>query len=427
MNALKALVAQAVATTRSAVMRGWISIAPRATLAYLIGIALIERARTAIRRRRGARPRLIWGPVPIISIKYWSEAMRAAGFESLTCVSEHYAINRREDFDVYRDQFLGRGAGSQLLPDYRFFAWTLRRGDVFLRFFNGCYLRYTPLEWREARLLKLAGKRLIASPYGADVAVSGHLGDLEQALWADYPVLAEHSDETRRWVLHHSRWADLVVRNWQLGFLPRYDVVWLNQIAIDLDHWNATGTDSGSDGHTGEVTVIHTPNHRNIKGTAHLERAVRELRDEGLAIRLEVLEGRPNEEIRAALMGTDIVADQFLLPGYAMAAVEAMAAGKPVLDNLSALPEELQATEAFRQCPAVDTNPDRLKEDLRRLVTNPELRRELGRAGREFVERFHSYEAVSHVWADVIDHAWRGTPLPQELLPSAASASQPRR
>jgi glycosyltransferase involved in cell wall biosynthesis len=428
MRTLKALVAQAVATTRSALIRARIALAPRAAFVYLVGVALIERVRTAIRRRRGARPRLIWGPVPIISIKYWSEAMRESGYESLTCVSQHYAINRREDFDVYRDQFLGPPARSPLLSDYRFFAWMLRRGDVFLRFFDGCYLRFTPLEWWEARLLKLAGKRLIVSPYGADIAVSGHLGDLEQALWADYPALAEQSEQTRRWVVHHARWADLVVRNWQLGFLPSYDVVWLNQLAIDLEHWSAAGADSGGDGQQGEVTVLHSPNHRNIKGTAHLERAVGELRDEGLAIRLEVLEGRPNEEVRAALMSTDIVADQFLLPGYAMAAVEAMAAGKPVLDNLGGLPAELQATEAFRQCPAVDTYPERLKEDLRRLVTNPELRREIGRAGREFVERFHSYEAVSRVWAEVIDHVWRGTPLPQALLPGrAATASSPAR
>jgi hypothetical protein len=384
----------------------------------LVALALVERLRTWIRRRRGLRPRLIWGPVPIISIKYWSEAMRGAGYESHTCVLHHYEINRREDFDVHRDRFMGRSRLARGLATYRLFAWALRHGDVFLRFFDGGFLRHTPLEWSENRFLKLAGKRLIVSPYGADVAVSGHWDGLEEELYADYPDLRGHSDEIERWVLHTTKWADLVVRNWQLGYIPSYDVVWLSQLAIDVDHWRAAPSDSGSDGQDGEVSVLHAPNHRGIKGTEYLEQAVRELRQEGLAIRLELLQGRPNEEIRGAMIASDVIADQFLLQGYAMAAVEAMAIGKPVMVNMSALPEELRKTEAFRECPAVDTNPQRLKEDLRRLVETPQLRGDLGRAGRDFVERFHSYEAVSRVWDQIINHVWRGTPLPESLLPA---------
>ncbi len=225
------------------------------------------------------------------------------------------------------------------------------------------------------------------------------------------------SEEIERRVVHTSESADLVVRNWQLGYLPRYDVVWLNQLAIDLDQWSDAGSDSGSDGRNGEVTVLHAPNHRNIKGTEYLERAVDQLRTEGLRIKLELLEGRPNEEVRAAMLAADVVADQFLLPGYAMAAVEAMAEGKPVMVNMSALPEDLRATEAARACPAVDTSPERLLENLRRLVEDPGLRRELGAAGRDFVQRFHSYPVVARTWEQVIDHVWRGEPLPASLLP----------
>jgi glycosyltransferase involved in cell wall biosynthesis len=420
MRAIRARLQYAVAVTKGAARRLRAAIAPRATMAYLIALALIQRPLAEIRRRRSVRPRLIWGPVPIISLKYWSEAMRKAGYESRTCVLTHYAINRREDFDVHLDEFAGDDASSRQRAPYRFFAWALRHGDVFFRFFDGGFLRHTPFEWWEGRLLKLAGKRLIVSPYGSDVAVSGHLDGLEGALYADYPALREHSDGIERWVEHTAKWADLVVRNWQLGYLPRHDVVWLNQLAIDLDQWAPAPAGSGSARDAGEVTVLHTPNHRHIKGTEHLERAVRELREEGLAVRLELLQGRPNEEVRAAVQAADVIADQFLLPGYAMAAVEAMAAGKPVMDNLSGLPAELRSTEAFERCPAVDTNPERLKDDLRRLVEDPGLRRELGRAGREFVERFHSYEVVAASWDRIIEHVWRGAPLPESLLPRPA-------
>ena len=415
MKTLKALAAWA--WRRSMELRARVATSERAVLASLIVIVLLERGRTELRRRRGARARLIWGPMPIISLKYWSEAMRRAGYESRSCVTNLYAINRREDFDVHLDQFVGEDTRSQQRARYRSFAWALRHGDVFLRFFDGGFLRYTPHELWEGRLLKLAGKRLIVSPYGSDVAVSGHLDGLEEVLYADYPGLREISGEIERRVEHTAKWADLIVRNWQLGYLPRYDVVWLNQLAIDLDQWAPASAVSDSAGRDGGVTVLHTPNHRHIKGTEYLERAVRELREEGLAVRLELLQGRPNEEVRAAVRTADVVADQFLLPGYAMAGVEAMAAGKPVMENMSGLPADLRATEAFERCPAVDTNPARLKDDLRRLIENPGLREELGRAGRDFVERFHSYEAVAQTWEQIIDHVWLGQPLPESLLP----------
>jgi hypothetical protein len=387
-----------------------------AALPSLTVLALVERVRTWVRRRRGVRPRLIWGPIPVISLKYWSEAMRRAGYTSLTCVTGTYAINEREDFDVHLDQFGGTSALSTLLRDYRFFAWTLRRGDVFIRFLDGGFLQWTPLRRLEGPLTRLAGKRVIVSPYGSDVAVAGHLGELEGPLFADYPALKDEGPTIKASVDYWLRWADLVIRNWQFGYLPRCDVVWLTQLAIDVDQWAVD--DPAGTGRIGaaEVRVLHAPNHRHVKGSVYLERAIESLRQDGLPIRLDLLERRPNREIRRAMAECDIVADQFLA-GYAMFAIEGMAMGKPVLSNLDSIPKELRETEALRVCPILDTNPETLREDLRTLVVDERRRKELGRAGREFVLRYHSYEAVAQGWKAIFDHVWRGAPLPPELKP----------
>ena len=58
--------------------------------------ALAARPPTRRRAASGARPRLVWGPVPVIAIKYWSLAMRARGYESHTCVSGYYAICKHQ-------------------------------------------------------------------------------------------------------------------------------------------------------------------------------------------------------------------------------------------------------------------------------------------------------------------------------------------
>lgn len=378
-----------------------------------------------LRRRRGRRPRLVWGPTPIISLKYWSGSMRARGYESLTCVSQVYAINRRGDFDRHRDEFLPPSPRWNGLRSYAMFTWALRHGDVFIRFLDGGLLRDTPLRWREDRLLKLAGKRLVVSPYGADIAVAGHLGALEGPLFADYPGLAARSAETERWVRHSIRWAEVTVRNHQFGFLPESDVTWPCTVSTQVERWRPSGNDSDADGRNGEVIVIHATNHREIKGTRYLEEAVESLSSEGLRVRLELLEGRPNEEVREAMRGCDVVADQFLW-GYAIFAVEGMASGKPVLSNLGSMPEEVRDTPMLRECPIVDANPATLREELRRLVVDPSRRRRLGRSGREFVLRRHSYEAVGASWEAIVGKAWNGTELPDPFPPTAPGPSPAR-
>lgn len=389
----------------------------------LVAVALLERIRTVSRRRMAPRPRLIWGPTPLIQIKYWSEAMRRRGYQSVSCVPTVYPAFTRDDFDVHRDEFLGSGRLAERVRDYAVFVWTLRHGDVFLRFYDGGYLRDTPLQWWEAPLLRLAGKKLIVSSYGADIAVPGYLGDIEEVTFADYPALRAQGSLTARWVRHSLRWADVRIRTITVGFLPAYDVAWLTQLGIDTDLWRPNGEDSGSDGRNTDVVVLHAPNHRRINGTHHLQEAVSRLLDEGLKIDLRILEGRPNEEIRAAMHAADIVADQFLDPGYGMFPIEAMAVGKPMLKRMSPIPEELR-TEVLRACPLVDANPDNLQDQLRRLVTDPVLRRELGHAGRDFVIHNHSHEAVGRDWEVVIEHAWRGAPLPDRLKPQKTRRPQ---
>ena len=396
------------------------AIAPSTAFAGLAILALAERPRTTWRRLRGAKPRLVWGPAANLGIKYLSAAMRSQGFESATCVDVDASITKQDDFDVHRDELIERRRLPGPLRQYALFIWALRHGDVFLMFFDGGFLRSTPLCWREYGLIRLAGKKLVFSPYGGDIAVPGHLEYIEEAMLADYPQLIEQGELIRRRVLYACRWADVSVRNLQPGFQPFFNALWGNQLGIDAAAWNGGPGASTADGSDAEVTVVHAPNHRALKGTEHLERAVTELRGEGLSIDLRILERRPNLEVRAAVLAADIVADQFLF-GYGLFAVEGMAASKPVLANLNHLAPVFRDSEQMRACPIVNTSPEALADDLRRLVVDPVFRGERGRAGREFVLRHHSYDAVGRNWAAIIDRAWLREPLPARLRPDQAS------
>jgi hypothetical protein len=224
----------------------------------------------------------------------------------------------------------------------------------------------------------------------------------------------------RRRVDHLSRHADVVVRNVNPGYQPRWDVLWPNQFAIDVEAWAPTGEKSRADGRDGEVVVVHAPNHRALKGTEQVVAAVQALRDEGLRVRLDLLERRPNDEVRVALHRADVLAEQFLA-AYAMLAVEGLASGTPVMAHMSFLPPELREHPAVRECPIVDTSLDTLTDNLRRLVTDPELRLRLGRESREFAVRRHSYDALGRTWAGIVDAAWAGV-SPRSLPDGGRSA-----
>jgi glycosyltransferase involved in cell wall biosynthesis len=379
-------------------------------LPLLLVAAVASRRAGARRRASGALPRLVWGPVPVIAIKYWSHSLRSLGYESHTCVFGHYAINERSDFDIHYDEFLPRGVLFDPLRAYAVFLWVLRSAEVYLSYFDGGFLRGTAIRRLELPLLRLAGKRLIVSPYGSDIAVPGHLGVAEQRLLEDYPSIARDGERVRRRVLEFARWADLVIRNYQYGFMPRWDVLWPTQIAIDTDRWLTASAPGHGDGRGGEVVIVHAPNHRRIKGSDRLIEVVERLAREGLQVRLELLEQRPNEEVRETIMRADIVADQFIA-GYALFAIEGMAASRPVLSALTWMPADVRADLDARGLPIVDADLDTLERQLRRLVTDPSLRETLGTAGRRFVLEHHSYPAVGAIWDSLIRHVWAADPL----------------
>jgi len=383
----------------------------------LLGLALVEGVRTRWRRARGKKPRLIWGPTAILNIKYDAAALRERGYESRTYVDAPQTISRHEDFDIYRNEFPLPRWIAERSRDYYIFASLLRQTDVFLFAFDMGVLRATPLQWLEYPLLRLASKKLIVTPFGGDAAVIGELGGVERELVADYPQLPGMADMLRRRILHTLRWCSVSVRTHGIGFQPSYDAIVVTRLVIDLDAWRSEAASSDADGRNGAVSVVHAPNHRHIKGTAALEGAVAALREEGLAVDLVILEGRPNEEVKKAVRTCDIVADQFVL-GYGFFAVEGMAAGKPVMSCLDEIFEEVRDTEQLRSCPIVDTDRKSLTGNLRALVEDPARRRQLGEAGRQFATRYHSYGVIADAWEAIIDHAWRKTPLPPQMLPA---------
>lgn len=376
----------------------WLSCAP-------LFIVLVVCACLPKRRRE-----LLWGTVPLISNAYWAQAMRANGWAAKTLMASYYAINQRTDFDLYYDDFVPRGLRAlrslvALLGRCGALLYTFRNAKVVHINFHGWILGSTPL-WRlEGWLLRFCGIKVIAIPYGADAYQSSQIPDtsLRHALLMTYPALALNEREIGKRVRYWSRHADCIVCGIMMEGMPRWDILTPCAFAIDLLRWVPKEDYSMNDGRRGLVRVIHTPNHRGFKGTEFLVEAVQQLRAEGLQVELDIVEKTSNVEVRRRLLESDILAEQFVATGYAFNGIEGMASGLPVLANLHA---EFY-TRLFRrysfldECPILSTTPESLVDNLRLLVTDPQLRRTLGLAGRAYAEKYHSYAAAQYLFGAI--------------------------
>lgn len=362
------------------------------------------------------RELLIWGTTPLISNKYWSKAVNGLNIgKSVTLMGSYYRINNKKDYDLYYDDVIPKSVSSGTLlntvfpeiTNYFVFMYIIKNAKVIHISFHGGPLGALKC-WRiEGLLYKYAGIKVVAIPYGADAYAYSRIRNMAWAngLMTFYPNAALQDSQIQEKVRYWSKYADCVIPCLmsQDGF-SRWDMLPYSVITIDTGQWLPVPNYSKNDGENGSVTIIHTPNHRIIKGTEYLIEAVRALKEEGLNINLVLLEGKSNEEVRKQMQNADILVEQ-LLVGYALSAIEGMASGLPVISNL----EYGEYINVFRihsylnECPIVSGSPENIADRLRVLVKNPGLREALGRAGRKYVEKYHSERTARYMFGAVYD------------------------
>jgi glycosyltransferase involved in cell wall biosynthesis len=370
------------------------------TLALFVPFGLLGRLRTAQRRRAGQRPVVVRGPVPIVSSHYAARADRLRGYRSETIVYGTYRISARGLFDHDLSCWRRIPLFGQLVP-YAAFLWALLRYDLFVFFFDGGLLGETPA-WRlEPRLLHLAGKRIVAYPYGGDARLASRTRAIPG--WQAYSDVAPNDEDRNEAEVAErldviGRGADAVLGSADLvENLPRLDGVF--PFPIDVDEWQPVPAPNGE-----IVQVVHAPNHPHYKGTRYVEEAVARLQAEGEPVELVLVQGVPGNEARRLYEQADVVVDQLLIGAYAQFAIEGMALGRPVVCYLN--PRFAAHHPEWAEAPVVSATPDTIVDELRRLVRARAHREELGAKGPEYVRRHHSLEAVGARLDEVYRAVW---------------------
>lgn len=373
-------------------------------LPILLVFLPIYRLKSINKQKKQIKPNILWGPIPIINIKHNSHIDREYGYKSDTLVYDLYGINKRKDFDHVIKLFENRILHWLviLIVSYPIFLWALWKYDLFQFYFNGGYLSHTPLKRAELPLLKLAGKKIVVSPYGSDVIMPSKIKNKYKwnvALFIEesYPDIDEKGISKN--IQYFTKYADYIISGGDLvEYIPTYDL-WLSFVGIELNAWTPIYQTNNS-----KIKIVHAPNHRALKGTQYLIDACEELKNDGYPIELIIVEKMNNEAAKKIYEQADIIADQFIAGWHGLFAIEAMALGKPVLCYMRE--DLLMNNPRAKDCPIISTNPDNLKENLIKLITDENLRIELGKRGRKYIEMYHTKDYIGSQMDKIYRKLW---------------------
>jgi glycosyltransferase involved in cell wall biosynthesis len=372
---------------------------------FLISILPI-RISQAKKRKQNVKPRIVWGPTCSLNNLYWSAAVNKHGYYSRTLAYSFDRYSSPSIFDYYMPRFFPHPL--RILMPYMVFLWVAWKFEIFHFYFNvEGYLCPTWFKYFEYPLLKLLGKKLVVASYGSDVQRSSVIrGKYKYSIEKFMPKEKAERSILRN-ILFTSRWADFIFTGGDcFVFVPAYDFC-ADLLAIDL---NRLIPNYPTPNNPNAIKICHATGHRHLKGTEYIISVCEELKQEGYDIELVLVEGLKNNVALEIYKQADIVVDQLLIGAYGMFAIEAMALGKPVLAHLNE--DVIQMNVGMKECPIVNTSPDNLKENLRMLIENPELRAELGHRSRVYVEKYHSYEYIGGIFDKIYRKIWFGEELP---------------
>lgn len=233
-----------------------------------------------------------------------------------------------------------------------------REYDIFHFHFHFQYRSLLPFGV-DVLLWKALGKRVIIHHHGLDIRFIGELRmytKFTDKIFVSTPDLLEWSPTA----------------------------IWIPN-PIDLEKFSYVGVENKSKSE--EIIIVHAPSNRTIKGTEHVLNAINKLKKEGYKINLQLVENMLYNKAIEIYKEADIVID-WINPKfgiYGMVSIENMALGKPVLCSI----KQNLIDNHYLSLPIVNSNPSNLAQNLRMLIEDYNLRKELGEKSRKYVEQMH--------------------------------------
>ncbi len=256
--------------------------------------------------------------------------------------------------------------------------------DVFHFHFGGSLL---PLNL-DLPILKLFGKKVVMHFWGSDIRQSNiainyvYFKTLDE-LQKIYPE--KQNKYKIRKIRRIEKYADITIAGDYplLPYSPKSIVI---KQAIDLTKFRFVGCENRNE----QIKIVHAPTHREKKGTKYVLTAIERLKEEKYNIDFILIENKTNDYVLEVCKNADIIIDQLVLESHGIFPIENMALGKPVLCRID---EKL--LKYYPGLPIIRTDPDNIYENLKLLIENPDIRKEIGEKGRKYVEEVHDSKKIA--------------------------------
>ena len=359
--------------------------------------------------------RILFCDRPLLNNKHWSNALKSAGWDSECWTVEFFGkINKINDFDkvlTYKNRML----------IYIYFLKAISRFDVFVISFYGGLLGRTIYARLEPYMLRMAAKRTIVIPFGADFYSYKEILDYNRifTLMAVYPEFGSQESGVNRRLERWSTKADVIIPGHLIEGLERWDMLPCNPIVVDAlstPKHQKNLSDLTLPENKSKLKILHLTNHRLIKGTEYIQDVFEKLIADGVKIEYEIIEEMQNDLVHEKLGESDILIDQ-IYSGYALSAIEGLANQCIVLSNITRRNyyDLLCNFSYMQECPIISIDKNSLYQQIFLLTQDHKLREQLHSASYRYACKYHSYEAAIDMFAAVLLY-FDGKKSREELL-----------
>lgn len=132
--------------------------------------------------------------------------------------------------------------------------------------------------------------------------------------------------------------------------------------------------------------VVHAPSNKIGKGSNIIIEAVERLKKEGFDFEFKLISGVKHSVAMKEYHNADIIIDQIYTPGAGKLSSEAMAMGKVVLSRMAY--DRYDQGFPISDCPIVDIAPHTIYDQLKRIILDYELRKDLSVKSRIYAEKY---------------------------------------
>lgn len=147
----------------------------------------------------------------------------------------------------------------------------------------------------------------------------------------------------------------------------------------------------------GGVNIIHVTNHPGIEGTEEIIKIIKELKNEGLKINFEFLQGVPNDLYLEKLKCSHLNIGKMKMGYYANAQIESMAFGVPAVTYI----RDEYLTDSINDSALIVCDLNNLKNTLREYVLDTNLILEKRKKCVSTIEKLHNNQVLAQKYNEI--------------------------